>query len=156
MAARTAQEAEVLNVSDALAFIGWHGVVCEAARHPAIPSLVAAVAGAPVRGNWWSHPRARDIFAITRAVREAPDVLTCRIVGGKVSFVHVRLWPALVRVAGRFPRKRLARIREIHTAGGRHVLEETPFPEWVPRKVQGAAARMNAAEALRLLGPDLV
>ena len=128
-------------------------MVCEAARHPAIPSLAQAIAGASVRGNWWSHPHRRAIFAITRSVRDASDVLTCRIADGRITFVHARLWPALVRVAGRFPRKRLARIREMHTAEGKHVLEETPFPAWVPRKAATAAAKMSEAEALQALEP---
>jgi hypothetical protein len=147
VAARTAQEAEVLTPQQALAFIERHGIVCEAARRDGIPSLVDAIAGEAVRGNWWSHPKARVIFALTRAVRDAPAVLVCRLVDGKITFIQERLWPALVRLAGEFPARRLSRTREVHSAAGKHIVEETPFPAWVSAKVLGQARRVSEADA---------
>lgn len=129
----------------ALAFIHEHGVVLESARGP-VPSLAEALAGEPVRGNWWSHPKSHEIFAVTRAVRDSDDVLVCRLIKGKITFVHRRLWPALVRAAGRFPSARLSQVREVHTSSGRHVTKEVPFPEWVPPSVH-AAARTLSEEA---------
>jgi len=120
-----------MTLRQALAFIREHGVVLEAARGPA-PSLAAFIAGEPVRGSWWSHPRGREIFALTRAVRGRDDVLVCRFIAGKITFVHRRLWPALVRASCRLVTERLAQLREIHTTSGRHVIEEVPFPDWVP------------------------
>lgn len=108
----------------------------------------------PIRGNWWSHPKSREIFVITRAVRDAPDVLVCRLVDGKITYLHERLWPALVRCADDFPRTHLARVHEVHGTHGRHVLEETPFPDWVPTKIRTAAkriARKDAVTALSML-----
>ena len=61
----------------AVAFVRKHGVVLEAAAGP-VPSLAEAVAGGPIRGNWWAHPRSHEIFALTRAVRDSEDVLVCR------------------------------------------------------------------------------
>ena len=52
----------------ALAFVRQHGVVLEAAFGP-VPSLAEVIAGGPVRGSWWSHPKSHEIFAVTRAVR---------------------------------------------------------------------------------------
>jgi hypothetical protein len=146
VAARAPQE--ILSVEQALAFVERHGVVAESAQHPHVPSLAAAVAGSPIRGNWWTHPRAKTIFAITRGVRESSDVLVCRIVEGKIGFVHQRLWPALVRVAQHFPAENIARLRESHTANGRHRVEETPFPAWVPQDVDANAKHMRESDAL--------
>lgn len=146
MAARAPQE--ILTVEQALAFVERHGVVAESAKHPHVPSLAVAIAGAPIRGNWWTHPRAKTIFAITRALRDSPDVLVCRIVDGKIGFVHRAFWPALARVAKRFPETNIARIREIHTAGGRHRVDETPFPDWVPADVLAEAAHLGDKAAL--------
>jgi hypothetical protein len=137
--------------AQALAFVERNGVVCEAARRGAIPLLTEAVAGEILRGNWWSHRCSREIFAATRAVRESPHVLVCRIVDGKISFVHERLWPALVRAANHFPVKHLARVREVHSATGKHVVEETPFPDWVPAKTATAARRLTVRQALATL-----
>lgn len=131
----------------ALAFIRKHGVVLEGARGP-VPSLVEVIAGEPLRGSWWSHPKSHEIFALLRAVRDSEDVLVCRLIKGKVTFVHRRLWPAMVRVADRLPRERLARVREVHTSSGRHVTQEVPFPEWVPSSVQAAARSLSEEAAL--------
>jgi hypothetical protein len=154
VATRAAQAAEVLTPAQALAFVERHGIVCEASRRGATVTLVDAIAGAPVHGNWWSHPQGRLIFRLTRAVRNAPEVLVCRLVEGRITFVHERLWPALVRLAGRVPRERLARLREVHSASGKHTIETTPFPGWVPAAVLAAAAA-DDPESDQLLNPIL-
>jgi len=147
VAARAAQETQILTPADALRFIARHGIVCESARRGKIPALADAIAGEPIRGNWWSHANIRAIFAITRAVREAPDVLVCRLADAKITFVHERLWPAIVRIADRFAPERLARVREVHSANGKHVLEEAPFPDWVPKRIMQAAGNLDESAA---------
>jgi hypothetical protein len=139
VATRTPQETEVLTPTQALAFVERHGIVCEAVRRAGIHCLVDAIAGERVRGSWWPHRRSREIFALTRVVRASPQVLVCRLVDGKITFVHRRQWPALVHNAAMFPREHLARLRETHTERGRHEIHETPFPDWLPAS-QGAAA----------------
>ena len=131
----------------ALAFIRKHGVVLEAAQGP-VPSLAEVIAGAPIRGSWWSHPKSPEIFAVTRAIRDSDDVLVCRLIKGKVTFVHRRLWPALVRAASRLPSDHLSQVREVHTSSGRHVTREVPFPDWVPSSVRAAARRLSEKAAL--------
>ena len=131
----------------ALDFIRKHGVVLEAAQGP-VPSLAEAIAGERVQGSWWSHPKSKQIFALTRAVRDSEDVLVCRLIKGKVTFVHRRLWPALVRVAHRFPPNHLSRLSEIHTSSGSHVIKEMLFPDWVPSTVHAAAKRLSEESAL--------
>lgn len=142
---------EGIEARRAIAFVRDHGVVLESAAGP-VPSLAETIVGAPIRGSWWGHPRSHEIFAATRAVRGSKDVLVCRLVDGKVTYVHRRLWAALVRVADRFPRDRLAWIREVHTASGHHVTEEVAFPEWVPDEVSAEAARLSEEKAVGRLG----
>src|ERR1700693_1856397 len=132
---------------EALAFIRKHCVVLEAAQG-AVPSLAAAIAGEPVRGSWWSHPKSQEIFSVTRAIRESDEVLVCRLIKGKITFVHRRMWPALVRAAGRLPSDHLSRVREAHTSSGRHVTKEVPFPDWVPSSVRAAARSLSEKAAL--------
>jgi hypothetical protein len=134
----------------AIAFVKANGVVLESARGP-VPNLAEAIVGEPVRGSWWSHPQANEILVATRAVRGFPDVLVCRLVDGKVTYIHRRLWPALVRLANRFAPERLAALREVHTSTGRHEILATPFPAWVPEDVQRTAAGLPEAEAMALL-----
>ncbi len=135
----------------ALAFVRRHGVVLEGASGP-VPSLATAVIGRKIRGSWWGHPKGREIFWLTRVVRGAHDVLVCRLVDGKITYVHRRLWPALVRLAPRFPRARLAALREFHTAKGRHVVRSVPFPRWVPAAVRRQALRLDEDAARKQLG----
>lgn len=149
MATRAPQE--ILSVEQALAFIERQGIVAESAKHPKIPSLADAIAGESIRGNWWAHPRAKTIFAITRTVRESGDVLVCRIVDGKIGFMHRRLWPVLVRLAHRFPAGNIASLREVHTEGGRHRVDETAFADWISTRVGADVAVANSDDADALL-----
>jgi hypothetical protein len=144
-----------MNVADALGFVERHGVVLESARHAKIPSLAEAIAGEPIRGSWWSNANGKAIFRLTRAVREAQDVLVCRLVDDKVTFAHRRVWPALVRLAGRLNPSRLARISEMHGESGAHRVKEIPFPRWVPAETAAAAKRMHEDEARAALAPLL-
>ncbi len=135
----------------ALAFVRRHGVVLESARGP-VPNLAEAVAGEPIRGSWWGHRKGHEIFWLTRAVRDWRSVLVCRLVGGKITYVHRRLWPAVVRLARSFAPDHLAAVREIHTRRGRHELELVPFPQWVPSAVKRRAAKLSKAQARAALG----
>lgn len=135
----------------ALAFVRRHGVALESARGP-VPNLADAVAGRPIAGSWWGHARGHEIWRLTRAVRDSKDVLVCRLVGGKITYVHRRLWPALVRLAGDFAREDLAALREIHTPTGRHEVQLVQFARWVPPDVRRRARRLSEAQARRALG----
>src|SRR5262245_3978296 len=64
-----------------------------------LPSVVTLVAGAPLHGSWWSHPAGHTIFSLLNALAAHPDVLVTHLVRGKVTFVHRRLWPAVLVVA---------------------------------------------------------
>jgi hypothetical protein len=64
-----------------------------------LPSVSSLVVGAPVRGSWWGHPRAHDIFRVAMQLDDHPDVLATKLVSGKVTFVHRKLWSALLAVA---------------------------------------------------------
>jgi len=136
-------------VASALAFVREHGVVLESAKGPA-PRLTDAIAGAPVEGSWWAHPQGKRIFALLEAVKNADEILVCRLIGGKVTLVHRRLWPQLVCVAPRLQPQQMARVAQQHTASGRHVSVATPFPQWVPPDVlnEAAAADVEAAWAI--------
>jgi hypothetical protein len=135
-----------MNRKTALQFVERHGILLESAHGP-VGTFADAAAGERIRGNWWSHPKSHQIFALTRLVRNSPDVLVCRLVDGKITFVHRRVWPALVRLAGELRPDRLGKIREVHTPLGKHVVKVRSFPDWVPVPVQRLAARLTDIEA---------
>ena len=136
---------------EALGFVQDAGVVLASAKGP-VANLAQAIAGEPIKGSWWSHPRGKAIFAGLQAVEHSPDILVCRVVAGKVTFVHRRLWPALARLSDRFPAKNLASIRQEHTASGQHVNHVEPYPAWVPAEARSEAEGLSEAEARTLLG----
>jgi hypothetical protein len=140
-----------MNLAQALKFIEKHGVVLVSAKGP-VPRLTEAIAGSPIKGSWWGHPKGQQIFTILEAVTESEDVLVCRLIKGKVTLVHRRLWPALARLADRLQPSQIARVIQEHTASGRHVNKEIPFPRWVPATVLKAGQALSEAEAIAALG----
>jgi hypothetical protein len=135
----------------AIAFVRKHGVVLESGRGP-VPSLAEKVAQGPIKGSWWSHPKSREIYALTRTVRDNDDILVCRVVGGKITFVHRRLWPALIRLANRIPHSDLAQHKEEHTPTGRHIVRTVPYPDWASAEVGRFALKLSESEAIAELG----
>ena len=74
-----------------------HGLLLKQDR--ALPNVVGLVTGEVLSGSWWSHPRAQEIFAVLHELVERAEVLETKLIGGKVTFVHERLWPAWLAVA---------------------------------------------------------
>jgi hypothetical protein len=140
-----------MTAKEAMAFVEKHGVVLVSAKGP-VPRLTEAIAGEPVKGSWWGHPQSQKIYAILQALAESEDILFCRLVEGKITLVHRRLWPALVRVAKRFPPDQVAQVRQEHTPSGHHVNREVAFSKWVPTAVKAEARKMDDQEALIALG----
>jgi hypothetical protein len=137
---------------DVLSVLAADGVLLESAHGP-IANVAELVAGEPISGSWWAHRASHAIYAAINAVADSPDVVRLRLVNGKVTLVHRRVWPALVRVSRHFSAGRLAAIREEHTSTGAHRKIETAFPDWVPADVMAAAVRLSEPAAFAQL-PD--
>ncbi len=136
---------------DPVEFIARYGVVLASAKGP-VPNLAEAVAGEPIRGSWWGHKKGSEIFQALGAVDDSPEVLCFRLVEGKITFVHRRLWPALVRLADELGKERLTAIKQEHTETGAHRNVRTPFPKWVPSDVKNTARKLSDSEARAQLG----
>ena len=143
-----------MTAGQALRFIERHGIVLEAGRGP-VPALAAEVLGQDASGSWWAHPRAREFFRLTREVRDEPRVLVCKLLSGKITYVHRRLWPALVRLSRDIGPSRLTAVREMHTANGRHAMQLTRFPDWVPVDVRRKARLLDREDALAMLAATI-
>ena len=139
---------------EALAFVERHGIVLQAARGP-LPNLAEAIAGGAIRGSWWGHPKGKEIFRAVKAVGASPDVLVCKLVEGKITYVHRRLWPALIKLASRFRKEQLAQVWDEHTRSGAHQSRRERFPNWVPPEVMNEADALSVAEAEKILAPWL-
>src|SRR5262245_48618753 len=71
----------------------WGLLLLQDAR---LPSLATLVAGEVVKGSWWGHARGADIFRVVGALED--EVLTAKLIDGKVTFLHRRLWALLAGV----------------------------------------------------------
>ena len=65
---------------------------------PNLPSVCSLIAGEPMRGSWWSHPMAQTIFQVNEKLDDHPDVVITKLVSGKVTFVHQKLWAELFAI----------------------------------------------------------
>ncbi|TLY27407.1 MAG: hypothetical protein E6K56_11505 [Ignavibacteria bacterium] len=131
-------------------FVERAGIVLESGRGP-VPNIAEWIAKERIKGSWWGHPTGKQIFLITRKLRDSQKILVCRLVDGKLTFVHRRLWPTLLRLAHRFPKRRLAAVSEIHTQQGKHEIIEVPLAEWVPKGVLKEAHTMDESHAIAML-----
>lgn len=136
---------------EALAFVRQHGVVLVSAKGT-VPRLTETIVGEPIKGSWWAHPKSHHIYAILGAVIGSDQVLACRLIDGKITLVHRRLWPSLIRLANRFAPEQLAQVLDEHTPSGRHARRVKPFPQWVPPEVAAQADRIDEGEALAIFG----
>lgn len=140
-----------MTLEEALAFITGHGVVLESAQGP-VPNIVEAIVGEPVRGSWWGHPKSHAIYGVIQAVRDHPEILVCRLVRGKVTYIHQSLWPPVARSASALDVQYTAAIQEEHTASSAHRVIETPFSDWIPNWVNDAAQILSRDEAINSVG----
>src|SRR5947207_2949642 len=72
------------------------GVLLES--DPKLPSVSSLLTGEPMRGSWWSHPLAHTIFNVNEQLEEHRDVMMTKLISGKVTFVHRRLWPEILAI----------------------------------------------------------
>jgi hypothetical protein len=80
-------------VAAALAALERYGLLLFS--DPALPSLVDIIVGAPLRTSWWGHPRGNVIYHAMNSLHDHSRVLSTKLIAGKVTYVHQRLWPAV-------------------------------------------------------------
>jgi len=127
-----------------------HGLLMESARGP-IPNVAELVAGEPITGSWWGHPASHQIFEAINRLAESPDAARMRLVNNKITLVHRRMWPAILRMAATFDDAALVVVTQEHTASGAHRVTRSPLHEWVSSDVLDAAGQLTAAEATAML-----
>jgi hypothetical protein len=65
---------------------------------PKFPNVTALLAGETVRGSWWAHPKAHEMYRVASELRGHPDVLAIKLVSGKVTFIYRPLWMAVLAI----------------------------------------------------------
>lgn len=66
---------------------------------PTLKSIAGIVAGETIHGSWWSHEKARAIYAVCQSLEEHSDLLIAPLVSGKLTWIHRNLWPEFLAVA---------------------------------------------------------
>ena len=63
-----------------------------------LPSVAGLIAGEPVRGSWWAHAHAHEIFDVLSRLADHRDVLVTKLISGKNTLVHRKLWPEICTI----------------------------------------------------------
>jgi hypothetical protein len=63
-----------------------------------LPSVTSLIAGEPVSGSWWSHASAQKIFTTLGQFADHRDVMFTKLISGKVTLVHRKLWPEILAI----------------------------------------------------------
>ena len=108
---------------------------------PALPNLCRLVAGARVRGSWWAHPRAQEIFKVYDALEDHPDVLLVKLISREVTYVHRPLWPQIVAI-GRA--RELWQTKDLSTAARKLLAAVDKVPVEPGRDKAAAAKELDA------------
>lgn len=146
--AKPAKKARKTTSSRWVKFVEKHGVVLASARGP-VPSVAEAVAGEPIVGSWWAHPKGKAIFAALSDIDDSPDVRCFKLLEGKVTFAHRKIWPALVRLGrdGVIATEQLGSLQQEHMPTGEHRNFITPFPDWVDDATAKSADGLSVDKA---------
>jgi len=93
----TMDDTSAIAVDDIADYLGRLGVLLESDR--AFPSITGIMVREPIKGSWWSHPRANDIHMMSQRLSQHPDAIFLKLLSGKTTYVHRRLWPGLIAIA---------------------------------------------------------
>jgi hypothetical protein len=138
-----------------------------------IASVVALITGEALATSWWSHPRSHEIFRTLEKLGDDRDVLVTRLIAGKVTYVHRRLWPSFLAIAAsgaewqkrglrakpstrELQERLLVAAEEVHTESGRHEMRTQTWHAWakehaakIPRVTPAAYAELEE-EAVKI------
>jgi hypothetical protein len=123
-----------------------HGLLLKS--DPKLPSVTTLVAGEPVKGSWWGHPRSHEIFGVLEELADQPDVTLVKLISGKDTFVHKRLWNSLFAIGSSQEAWQLAELSSPARAlfgtvisSGQIRTDQIQGPEHTSPKVVAEAAR---------------
>ena len=62
-------------------------------------SIANIVAGEPITGSWWAHPKSNLIYWVCQDLEAHPRVAEARLLAGKVTHLWDTLWPHVAAIA---------------------------------------------------------
>lgn len=118
-----------------------------------LPSVARIIIGGPYQGSWWAHPLSNQIYLLSRKLEHHRDVLFVRLLSGKMTHIHRRMWPDFYAVAGSqqpwqfagLPESAKALLARVNKSGR---LRIDQMPGRLSRKTLGEDARLLEASLL--------
>lgn len=86
----------VADVREAKKWLLKHGLLLT--HDSRLPNVVSLITGETFTSSWWSHPLSSEVYAALQQLASDPDVTVAKLLRGKDTFVHRRLWNALSSV----------------------------------------------------------
>lgn len=86
-----------ITAEDVLDYLRKVGVLLETDRR--FPSITGIMVREAIKGSWWSHPMANEIYLLSQRLIHHPDTIFLKLLSGKATYVHRRLWPELIAIA---------------------------------------------------------
>jgi hypothetical protein len=86
-----------IGTTEVLDHLARNGVLLK--QDKCLGNVVTILTGESLHTSWWSHPKARVVFAVLAELAEHPDVLFTKLLYGKETLVHRMLWPHFLAVA---------------------------------------------------------
>jgi hypothetical protein len=114
----------------------------------ALPSVTSIVAGEPISGSWWGHALGHQIYDLIGRLEQRSGRLSTKIINGKVTYVHARLWPAFLSIAQADPAARLSAVSADAAALHATVHKHGPLradSERVPSALRSATGELSKA-----------
>lgn len=85
------------NCNDVRRALAKHGLLL--VQDKSALDVVSMLAGEKLSTSWWGHAAGRTIFACLERLDDDPDVISTRLVAGKITYVHRDLWPSFLAIA---------------------------------------------------------
>ena len=85
------------NCNDVRRALAKHGLLL--LQDKSALDIVGMIAGEKLSTSWWGHAAGRTIFACLERLDDDPDVISTRLVAGKITYLYRHLWPPFLGVA---------------------------------------------------------
>lgn len=131
-------------------FVADKQVVAESAKVCAL-TAVGFMVRQEYAGSWWSLPEASRLYNALQIIRDNPSVLVCRLLAGRVTYVHENSWEPLLALENCLPDGALDRVVEHHLKSGKHEVLMLRPAEWAPVGIRQRAAHLTRNASISLL-----
>ena len=137
-------DAQLLN------FVTSNQIVAESAKLGCL-TAIGFMVRQEFAGSWWSLPEASRLYNTLQRIRNHPRILVCRLLAGRVTYVHSDSWEPLLALENCLPEGALDRIVERHLRSGKHEVVKVSPAEWAPLETKQRVAHLAKKASIELL-----